>query len=257
MVLNSKKVILILLAIIVCLDTNAITNALKVKINSGTYADETVVRFLPNATTGFDANYDAYKMFSLNALVPAVFTKMDLSSNLCINALPIFNEQVDMELFVHVKSSGTYTFQSIEIGAFEASTKIVLEDKSTGISYNFKNGVSLTFNMSANTIDAQSRFVIHFTPATNNLSTGIDVNELPEPLRISLQEGSLVLNMQPPSPLKLEIYIYSITGQQVYHYSNNELYSLSENIVLNSEGIYIINTIINNQVSSQKISYIK
>lgn len=257
MILNSKKIIIILLAIIFCLDANAITNALKVKITSGTYADETVVRFLPNTTTGFDSNYDAYKMFSLNALVPAVFTKIDSVSNLCVNALPLNSTEMDVELFVHIKSAGTYTFQSIESGAFATNVEIILEDKTTGMRYNFRNGSSISLNMNANTLNAPSRFVIHFSPLTTNVSTGITTNELPDPLRISLQEGSIVLNMQPQSPLKLEIYIYSITGQQIYHYSNNELYSLSENIVLNSAGIYIINSIINDQVSAQKISYTK
>lgn len=254
-----KKISVIILAIVFCLDANAITNALKIKVNSGTYADETVVRFLSNATTGFDSNYDAYKMFSLNPLVPSVFTKKDSLSYLCINALPTLNKETDVELFVHVKSAGMFTFQAIELGAFEAGVKIVLEDKATGIFYDFRNGTSISFSLNANALNSPSRFIIHFSPATNlGVTTGVAANVLPDPLHVYLQDGSMVLNMKKLlSPSKIEINVYSITGQQIYHYSNNEIYILSESVVLSTAGIYIINSVIDNVVHSQKISYTK
>ncbi len=169
----SKIISIILVNILISFSASAITDALKVKISDGTYTDEAVVRFLPNATNNFDGSYDAWKMFSPNAAVPAVFTNIDPQSHLSINALPSFTKQTSIDLYIKVSTSGPYTIQSLETGTFLQGVSIMLEDKMTGIIYKFRKGSSYTINLFANTIATANRFVLHFSPPTNIISTNV------------------------------------------------------------------------------------
>jgi PKD repeat protein len=165
---TSKKIIISILATFVLyINANAISDALKIKIINGSTSDETVIRFLPTATQGFDGSYDAYKMFSSSTVVPAIFTKIGTISNLSINALPSPTALTSTELYTHIKVAGTYTIQAIELGTgFPADFKLVLEDKETGDFYNFRNGSVITLPMTVNTLTNCNRFTIHVSPPT-------------------------------------------------------------------------------------------
>jgi PKD repeat protein len=162
----NKIIISILASFVLCLNANALSDALKVKIVKGTSADETVIRFLPLATTGFDGSYDAYKLFSTSTIVPAIFTKADPITELSINALPALEAQNDVALFMHIKVAGIYTLQAIEMGTgFQPGIGITLEDLQTGLLYSFRNGQSVTLPMTVNTVSSPNRFVVHIAPA--------------------------------------------------------------------------------------------
>ena len=161
----NKIIISILASFVLCLNANAISDALKVKISSGSTTDETVIRFLPTATTGFDGSYDAYKLFSTSPTVPAVYTRLDSATELSINALPSFTAQNNVPLYTHIKVAGNYTLQAIEMGTgFQPNIEITLEDLQTGMLYSFRNGQSVTLPMTVNTVASPNRFVVHVSP---------------------------------------------------------------------------------------------
>jgi PKD repeat protein len=183
---TNKIIISILASFLVIFNANAISDALKVKVINGTYTDETVIRFLPTATPGFDASWDAYKIFSSSAVVPALFSKTGTNA-LSVNALPSLTAQNDIALYTHIKVSGTYTFQAIELGTgFSTGIQIVLKDLVTGITYNFKGGNSVSIPMTVNTVSSPNRFVIHISPPTEIYATN--------PSCYGLNNGSIVVN---------------------------------------------------------------
>lgn len=161
----NKIIISILASFALCMNANAISDALKVKISSGSTTDETVIRFLPTASTGFDGSYDAYKLFSTSPTVPAIYTRLDSVTELSINALPSFTAQNNVPLYTHIKVAGNYTLQSIELGTgFQPNIEITLEDLETGMLYSFRNGQSVTLPMTVNTVASHNRFVVHVSP---------------------------------------------------------------------------------------------
>ncbi|MDF2436012.1 MAG: hypothetical protein K0Q95_388 [Bacteroidota bacterium] len=169
-----KKIIIGILAnVAVSFNSSAVSDALKIKVINGNTSDETVVRFLPGATSGFDGNYDAYKLFSTSAVVPAAFTRLDSATALSVNAMPSLNSITSIALYTHIKVAGNYTFQAIELGTgFPAGVIIKLEDTQTGISYNFRHGQSFSVFLPVNTITTSNRFTIHFTPVSQtNISS--------------------------------------------------------------------------------------
>lgn len=144
----------------------SLNDALRIKIVNVTHSDETVVRFLPNATPAFDFNYDAWKLFNTNNLIPAIYTKIDSASSLSINALPVFSAKQEIPLYLKIGIPGIYTFQSIELGLFSSNTSIFLEDKYTGMNYNFRDGSSVSVYLYQTALTDSSRFSLHFSPPT-------------------------------------------------------------------------------------------
>jgi PKD repeat protein len=156
-----------------------------VKIINASNSDETVVRFLPNATTGFDFSYDAWKNFSPNPLIPSIYTQIDSINQLSINAFPSLNSKVEIPLYTQIATPGYFTLQSLEIGLFSNNTNIFIEDKFTGLIYPFRNGNSISVYLNSSTLSDSSRFVLHFTPPTSIELTNVTCN--------GLQDGAILI----------------------------------------------------------------
>lgn len=176
--LNKKLIIAVLVNMIISVSANALTDVLKVKLSNPTYWDEAIIRFLPDATNGFDGNYDAMKFLSSNPSVPSVYTDIDSVTHLSINALPSFVHIANVELHIKINCSGNYTFQAYEPGSFLPGVSIVMEDKITGIRYNFRDGNFFTIYLTANTVSNSNRFVIHFSYPTNITTTNVSCDGL-------------------------------------------------------------------------------
>jgi hypothetical protein len=125
----------------------SITNALKLKISNAAYSDETVIRYLAGATCGFDGSYDAWKLFSANKAVPAIYTEIAPASDLSINAYPVLTKDEQMQLYVRVGSTGTYTITATEAGVFDAGVDIFIENTQTGNFQNLRTNPIFTFSV--------------------------------------------------------------------------------------------------------------
>jgi len=154
----------LLLAVAFSGNSYAITDALKIKISSGSYSDETIIRFMPGATAGFDGCCDAWKMFSLNSLVPNIFTKTPDAEELTINALPPLTTSFTCSLFLRTGVSGYYSFGSKEVGAFAPGVCIRMYDQVTGSIYDLRdtNTVQSIYLPAISENDA-ARFTIVFS----------------------------------------------------------------------------------------------
>lgn len=268
-----KQIAGVLIGSLFTLSANAtLTNALKIQISNGSQSDETVVRFVPGATTGFDGSYDAYKVFSSSPAVPSVYTDIDPASHLSINALPMMTGRTDIDLYAYIKTAGAYTINAIEMGSFPAGCKITLEDKQTGTGYMFRNGASVTINLPVNTMATANRFTLHFSPAVeapvttsrtdytlrNEATAGItDAPAAMSSFRTFVQDGDLALELQTENAIPVTIEVYSIGGQLIYNYSSANSMNISERVPLPASGIYVVRAMIDNQPQSQKLSITK
>jgi PKD repeat protein len=143
------------------------TDALKLRIEGNNFSDEAIVRFVPDATEGYDGNYDAWKLFSMNQQVPSIYTRIDSLTPLSINGLPIFQEKRTVEIFVDINAAGSYTIIPSEPGPFAAGVCIMLEEVQTGNYYDLRNSSSpLSFSLGITPGSGQALFKVHFfTPA--------------------------------------------------------------------------------------------
>jgi len=62
-------------------------------LNNGAVPDETIVCLLDDATSGFDGDYDAYKLFSSGTTTPFIYTELN-SIKYALNAIKIREPQL-------------------------------------------------------------------------------------------------------------------------------------------------------------------
>jgi PKD repeat protein len=141
-----------------------LTDALKIKIVGNNYSDETVIRFNSAATPNFDGNWDAWKIFSSNAAVPEIFTRIDSLSPLSINAYSPLNRKFTFEIFTKITNPGIYTIRGLELGAFASTVCIRLEDMQTNTFYNLRDTTAYSFNLSYSSVNCPPRFRVIFSP---------------------------------------------------------------------------------------------
>lgn len=138
------------------------TDALKLKISGNSYSDEAVIRFISGATDGIDNDYDAFKLFSSNKQVPAIYTVAGLQSPLCTNSFPFLTSGLNVNIHVLNYATSTYSINAYEFGSISSTIGITLEDVKTGTHYNMRNGGTYAFFLTADSVAQQARFVLHF-----------------------------------------------------------------------------------------------
>ncbi|MBL0310184.1 MAG: PKD domain-containing protein [Bacteroidetes bacterium] len=143
-------------------------NALKLELNYANGGkDETRVEFNAEASTTFDDLYDANKPGSAPG-VPTLYTHMNANMWYGINTLPSLTEVTTVPMGLRADMNGTMTITPQGIQSFDPTTYIFLEDKKTNTWHNLRNG---SYTFTASKTDNQDRFVLHFTPPANILTT--------------------------------------------------------------------------------------
>jgi hypothetical protein len=102
----------------------AVDNVIKLKLSQGTRAiDETAIRFLPQATTAYDAAYDAAKMMGTSTSISSVMG----NQRYAINALPLSGTtRIPLHLSAAIASQSI----SIETEALAQGTTLYLNHPS-------------------------------------------------------------------------------------------------------------------------------
>ncbi len=141
--------------------TPVANNTLKLKLCQGAFSDETAVRTLPDATSDFDANFDARKMFSWNKTRPQVFCLTpDNLQTLAVNTLTDFADTANVDLGIFIGTAGTHRISVSELN-FDGQ-QLFLEDKLLGTLSNLRTSPEYEFSAAAGTFT--DRFALHFYP---------------------------------------------------------------------------------------------
>jgi len=199
---------------------STVSNLVRLQVSGNGYADEAVIRILSEATSEFDGNYDAVKLYGDVAEAAQIYTLG--SSPLAINALPETNS---VPVGIHAGASGTYTIAATEVNDIQA---ITLKDNQTGISTNLLvNSYSFSFTPGEN----EQRFTLYFSP--------LSINEVENPLA-SIYSNQNTLYVDLKSLSKGDIYVYNLAGQLVTSASANQGMNM---IRLTNTGNYIVKVI--------------
>lgn len=191
--------------------TNALNDALKIRISGNNYTDETVIRFVAGATNAFDGNWDAWKYFSPNSQVPSVYSRLDVNSPLSVNAYPELGHKRDFELFTVINYPGTYTLQGIELGAFASDVCIRLEDMQTNTFYNLRDTTTAySFTLGTSDQNSPARFRVIFSPA-------VVINTTPTTC-FNANDGTAILGK--PFNYSWSYVAYDVNGNTVASNSN-------------------------------------
>ncbi|MEI6750388.1 MAG: GEVED domain-containing protein, partial [Bacteroidota bacterium] len=181
--------------------SQVIPDMLKLQITGNTYSDETFVRFLETATTGFDQKYDAYKLTGLDE-APQLYSILT-GEKAAINTLTSYMAIQYVPIGLKVGAATTYTINVEGINSFDPSIPISIEDLKLGTSQDLRLNPKYSFTASPG--DDENRFRLSFATVTgfNNPDTkGNNVYAVKGIIHIA-SEGTN----------NGKIYVYSTTGQ--------------------------------------------
>lgn len=210
------------------------SNAMRIKIEGYGYSDETIIRFIDEATPNFDGSYDAWKLFSPNPMIPSIYSKTHCGDELSINSLPVYDKDTIIEIHTKVAYSGLYTITIEEVYAFDDDFVLSIVDVENAETYSF-NGGTTTFTsvLQPNTTTATFTFNVAKT-----ISTSIK-NEINQGGFNVLTKANGNFEFLFDNIAVRNITIYDITGKTVLQevVNNNSFYLNLEN---QNTGLYIV-----------------
>ncbi|HEX2920984.1 MAG TPA: choice-of-anchor Q domain-containing protein [Bacteroidales bacterium] len=155
----------------------------RLQIDYSGKSDQTVVRFDEKATTGFDNNFDAYKIFpssdspSLSSSISGV--------EYSINGIPYPESSASIPLAVNAPATGSYSINAKEIVEL-TNYKIYLKDNLLGRTVSLNDDPIYTFSTAKGKLS--DRFVLEVT----TIATSIPENTASsKPFNIFYDEGTI------------------------------------------------------------------
>jgi hypothetical protein len=211
---------------------------LKLEGNNG--YDEALINFNSNATTGYDNEYDAYKLFS-GAPVTEIYTVIGDNTNASINVLPSFDHTTLVPVGIKTGATGTYTITASGLESFQAGTPILLEDVVTKEVVDLQVNPVYTFNVSET--GNIHRFNILFHPVgIQSVGSGN--------LNIYSYQKDIYVNI--PTSMTGNIIIYNLLGSEIASQAiqGNTLNRISLN---SPTGYYIVKVIGASGITTGKV----
>ena len=135
-----------------------LNDLLKLTAAGNGYSDQTIIIFIPGSTTGFDPQYDAYKLPGSPA-APQLYSIIP-GTNLAINALPEILINYVVQLGFKVGATNNYSITAMETSSFDPSVSIFLDDTKDGVLIDLKTNP--VYNFTATPNDNIQRFKIYF-----------------------------------------------------------------------------------------------
>jgi hypothetical protein len=259
--ISIEKVIVLfasLIALTFSLHAQNIQDVLRVYVNGNGYSDEAIVRFHENATTGYDFDFDAYKMFSFNEDVPQIYTLANETEEFAINTLPSLTAETSVSLNVEVGISGTYSIR-VNFSDFNDDVRVILEDSKNGNMVDLR--AEMTYSTTFEVTDNADRFVLHFIPSSsvsNGTSYTANNEEDSQEQTTSIEENNTSANIYTAgNTVKVDnfsgqVSIYNINGEEVASTSSEGSVELN----VSTTGYYIVAVSSNGTMSTQKV-YVK
>ncbi|KAF0129185.1 MAG: subtilisin-like serine protease [Bacteroidetes bacterium] len=146
-------------------ETNEMNNNLQITSHANTYSDEIVLRFIEEATTDFDGEWDALKLKG-GDLIPSVFTLSADQIQLSINSIPLVTETFTVPLGFEWLENGEASLSFEGIETFEQQESLMLDDLLTGITVDLSTQTSYSFTHQIE--NDPHRFVLRFMGPTGN-----------------------------------------------------------------------------------------
>jgi len=207
------------------------SNFVRIEIAGNGYTDETVIRFHEQATTAFDQEWDAHKLFGYKVNAPQIYSQLD--QKYAINSMPAPSSVV---LGVKALNDGVFTISATQVDGVEY---LFLEDltlqKVTDLLQE-----SYTFSYFMGAPDEQ--FVLHFEPVA-----GSDEAYQPDS-RIYFNGQNIVV--EHPGVDHGDIQVFNITGQIIHQTQMKNDKTVVDGLI---PGTYIIQLVTQNWVKTSKV----
>lgn len=187
--------------------SNSVSQSLSLTVHSANYSDELIVTANDQATVGFDTEFDAYKLFGINA-APQFYSISDYET-FAVNHQPMTDHSMDIPLGFQAGSPETHTIVVAGAESFGNNTAISLEDLKENVIIDLKSDSTYTYFGSPS--DDPNRFILHIDAN----AVGITIyHEQKENLIYISNNMIIVENIEGKFP-QGDFKIYDILGRPV------------------------------------------
>ena len=185
------------------------TDVIRLTVEGNGHTDETAIRFLPQATSAFDDNYDAFKLFPDPYYgVPQIYSVLDSNIIASINTLPQISDNLVIPLGFRAEVAGVYTITSNDIN-FSDYTEAWFEDLQENKIYDLQN-LDYTFYSEEGQFENRFRIIFSLENTSIDEQNVGDVNILVYP---NPTDG--VFTVASPNETIVNIEIIDATGKTV------------------------------------------
>jgi autotransporter-associated beta strand protein len=218
-------------------------NVLNISVEGNNSRDDARVCFYDQATTNFDGDFDAYKIFSYSTSIPELYSVTPDNTNVSINTLPLSQMYGTVQLGFIPGTAGNFTFTADGISNFPPTMYIKLEDKKTGTIQKLNDNPSYAFTSS--TTDNTDRFVLHFQDATS-------VDDVTGTSDYSVYVDGGIINVLALKPSSGLVKVSDMAGREVA--TASMIPNRTTRIDMHGQsGIYIVSVLTNKGISNKKL----
>ncbi len=205
---------------------------LRLEVNNGALADETVIRLSDDATEGFDGNLDAHKLFSFNTNHPQIFSTAN--GNMSINSLPPATGSIALD--VRGADGDNMTIRATETAGF---SHVYLTDEKEGITTDLvRDNYPFVYDQ-----NFTNRFTLSF------MLNGVDENSVDENIYKVFSSNGQIHVIQ-PAQNNLDITVYNLLGQKITELKGNGAVQL---IPVSKTGYYVVKVSGNQNTETFKV----
>jgi len=188
--------------------TNLSQQILRLRVSNGTNADEAILLFNSNATSGLD-EYDSPKMTNNSISIPEIFTTVS-TQTLAINSLNQVPFGTEIPLGFSTKETNSYTIKASEFSNFDSQTHVYLLDKDKSKEWDLTSDDDYSFTSDA--VTSTSRFSLVF----RSTATGIDTNKSESTVLIHKNKNNqIVVNLNGELLNKCTATIFNALSQKI------------------------------------------
>jgi fibronectin-binding autotransporter adhesin len=187
-----------------------IPDLLRVKAIADEMTDEAVVRFKPEATSGADAQYDAWKLNGTEE-APQLYTVTSDNEKLAINSLPYETSSYVIPLNFEMKANAPVTFTFANIESFNPSVSIYLEDKLVNQTINLRTQSVYTFSHLPENSPIRFNLIFGGTIGIDEVESGSEAN------KIWLAGNTLYISTPEFAGQSAALDIFNTIGQILLH----------------------------------------
>ncbi|HPE58576.1 MAG TPA: T9SS type A sorting domain-containing protein, partial [Bacteroidales bacterium] len=205
-------------------------NVLRIKAKSNNYQDEIVVYFNGEASTAFDGQFDASKMFGLPE-APQIYSVSTDNRNLTINGMPFSSEVISIPVGFSLETAGEVTFEASSIESFDPEVTIFLWDMLTNTMINLRENQQYSFVH--NPDNDPVRFALLF-----NSAVGI-AESATNPVRLYATDNKLYLHIPEEIDEDFLVQLYDTGGRMIFS-TTASTGSTIINVPSLGAGIYIV-----------------
>ena len=208
----------------------AIAELVRLEVSNGEYTDETVIYFDNEATSGYDYQHDAHKLFSFNNNRPQIYSTAN--DNMSINVLPV--ENTDVPIDVRGLDGENMTIAATEVIGFG---DVMLLDNANG---ELTNLMEQDYEFSYFE-DITDRFLLLFATVGDEEieESNCDIYSINSNIRVTIH-----------NQVDAEIAVFNIMGQKLVHTTATG--SITD-IPISEAGCYIVKVIYDNNIETTKV----